>query len=62
MFKILEMDLKKHIKENYGSQRKFANKHGIKEATVSYWCKTDWKRLSYSVKEKICNFIDVELI
>ena len=56
------MDLKKHIKENYGSQRKFANKHGIKEATVSYWCKTDWKRLSYSVKEKICNFIDVELI
>ena len=55
------MDLKQHIKENYGSQTAFAKMHDKKIATVNYWCNTEWKKLNYSKRVDICKLLNLEM-
>ena len=55
------MDLKKYIKDNYKNQYVFAKEIGVKQSNVSYWCNTEWKRLTYKTRERICKLLGVEV-
>ena len=55
------MDLRKHIKDNYGTQEVFANKINVRQSVISYWCSKEWHKLNYSTREKICKSLGVDV-
>ena len=55
------MNLKEVIEQKYGTRYKFAIKNKLSHQRVFYWCTTDWKRLTYTTREKICKLLDVDV-
>ena len=54
------MDLKKHIKDNYGTRYKFAKDNNIEIQSVYYWCSKEWDRLSYNTRQKILKITNLK--
>ena len=55
------MNLKEVIEKQYNTMYRFAKDNDLSPQKVSYWCKTDWQRLTYTTREKICKLLDVEV-
>ena len=47
------MDLNKHIKDNYKSKYAFAKAFNLTPQLVNYWCSKEWDHLSWNTKQRI---------
>jgi len=56
------MNLKKHIKDNYGTVYRFCLEKNVSQARVSYWLSKDWERLTYTTKQKIKKLLFIAII
>jgi hypothetical protein len=54
-FKI--MDLRKEIKDKYGSVYNFCKKKNLTNQRVSYWCNQDWEYLNKRLRDKILDLL-----
>ena len=52
------MDLKQEIKLRCGNIHRFSQIIGVQPARVYYWCRTDWKKLTWTTKQKIQKYLD----
>jgi len=55
------MDLTKQLKERGVTKAEMSRKMGVTWNTVNNWCNTEWKRLSYTTRERICKLLEVEV-
>ena len=52
------MDLKQEIKLRCGNIHRFSQIIGVQPARVYYWCRRDWKKLTWTTKQKIQKYLD----